>query len=112
MSYTLSMTTDNTNKKNTIAYKVKFNASEIVVNDNSQSMFKSKHHIKKNYFKIKKDNFFEIILIASDFSNCFEKAKNFYRSQYNKEASSIEVTQIKRATNTSTNLSNQQKLVA
>jgi hypothetical protein len=68
--------------------------------------------LKKNYFKVKKDNFFEIILIASDFSNCFEKAKNFYRSQYNKEASSIEVTQIKRATNTSTNLSNQQKLVA
>jgi hypothetical protein len=51
-------------------------------------------------------------MIASDFSNCFEKAKNFYRSQYNKEASSTEVTLIKRATNTSANLSNQQKLVA
>ena len=49
MPYTLSMTQNNTNKKNTIAYKVKFNANEIVVNDNSQSMFKSKHHIKKNY---------------------------------------------------------------
>ena len=94
------------------SYKVKFSANEIVINDNSQSMFKSKHHIKKNYFKIKKDNFFEITMIASDFLNCLEKAKNFYRSQYNKEASSIEVTQIKRATNTSTNLSNQQKLVA
>ena len=106
------MTQNNTNKKNTIAYKVKFNANEIVVNDNSQSMFKSKHHIKKNYFRKIKNNSSEIIMIASDFSNCFEKAKNFYRSQYNKEASSIEVTLIRRATNTSTNLSNQQKLVA
>jgi hypothetical protein len=94
------------------SYKVKFNANEIVVNDNAQSMFKSKHHIKKNYFKIKKDNFFEITMIASDFLNCLEKAKNFYRSQYNKEASSIEVTLIKRATNTSMNLSNKQQLVA
>ena len=94
------------------SYKVKFNANEIVVNDNSQSMFKSKHHIKKNYFRKIKDNSSEIIMIASDFSNCFEKAKNFYRSQYNKEASSIEVNLIKRATNTSANLSNQQKLVA
>jgi len=51
-------------------------------------------------------------MIASDFSNCFEKAKNFYRSQYNKEASSIEVTLIKVATNSSMNLSNKQKLVA
>lgn len=94
------------------SYKVKFNAHEIVVNDNSQSMFKSKHHIKRNYFKIKKNNFFEIIMIASDFINCLEKAKNFYRSHYNKEASSIEVNLIKRATNTSANLSDQQKLVA
>jgi len=94
------------------SYKVKFNANEIVVNDNSQSMFKSKHHIKKNYFKIKKDNFFEITMIASDFLNCLEKAKNFYRSQYNKEASSIEVTLIKVATYSSMNLSNKQKLVA
>ena len=94
------------------SYKVKFNANEIVVNDNSQSMFKSKHHIKRNYFKIKKNNFFEITMIASDFINCLEKAKNFYRSQYNKEASSIEVNLIKRATNTSANLSDQQNLVA
>ena len=94
------------------SYKVKFSANEIVINDNSQSMFKSKHHIKKNYFRNTKNNSSEIIMIASDFLNCLEKAKNFYRSQYNKEASSIEVTQIKRATNTSTNLSNQQKLVA
>ena len=57
------------------SYKVKFNANEIVVNDNSQSMFKSKHHIKKNYFRKIKDNSSEIIMIASDFSNCFEKAK-------------------------------------
>ena len=56
MPYTLSMTQNNTNKKNTIAYKVKFNANEIVVNDNSQSMFKSKHHIKKNYFRKIKSN--------------------------------------------------------
>jgi len=94
------------------SYKVKFNANEIVVKDNSQSMFKSKHHIKKNYFRKIKDNFSEIIMIASDFLNCFEKAKNFYRSQYNKEASSIEVTLIKVATNSSMNLSNKQKLVA
>ena len=51
-------------------------------------------------------------MIANDFINCLEKAKNFYRSQYNKEASSIEVNLIKRATNTSANLSDQQKLVA
>ena len=93
-------------------YKIKFNANEIVVNDNSQSMFKSKHHIKKNYFRNTKNNSSEIIMIASDFLNCLEKAKNFYRSQYNKEASSIEVNLIKRATNTSANLSDQQKLVA
>ncbi len=93
-------------------YKIKFNANEIVVKDNSQSMFKSKHHIKKSYFRKIKRNSSEIIMIASDFSNCFEKAKNFYRSQYNKVASSIEVTQIKRATNSSSNLLNKQKLVA
>ena len=94
------------------SYKVKFNANEIVINDNSQSMFKSKHHIKKNYFRKTKSNSSEIIIIASDFLNCLQKAKNFYRSQYNKEASSIEVTLIKVATNSSMNLSNKQKLVA
>ena len=93
-------------------YKIKFNANEIVVNDNSQSMFKSKHHIKKNYFRNTKNNSSEIIMIAADFLHCLEKAKNFYRSQYNKEASSIEVTLIKVATNSSMNLSNKQKLVA
>ena len=94
------------------SYKVKFNANEIVVHDNSQSMFKSKHHIKKNYLRKIKSNSSEITMIASDFLNCLEKAKNFYRSQYNKEASSIEVTLIKVATNSSMNLSNKQKLVA
>jgi len=94
------------------SYKVKFNANEIVVNDNSQSMFKSKHHIKKNYFRNTKNNSSEIIMIAPDFLHCLEKAKNFYRSQYNKEASSIEVTLIKVATNSSMDLSNKQKLVA
>lgn len=94
------------------SYKVKFNANEIVVNENSQSMFKSKHHIKKDYFRKIKSNSSEITMIASDFLNCLEKAKNFYRSQYNKEASSIEVTLIKRATNTSMNSLNKQKLVA
>lgn len=93
-------------------YKIKFNANEIVVNDNSQSMFKSKHHIKKNYFRKIKSNSSEITMIAADLSHCLEKAKNFYRSQYNKEASSIEVTLIKVATNSSMNLSNKQKLVA
>ena len=93
-------------------YKIKFNANEIIVNDKSQSMFKSKHHIKKNYFRKIKSNSSEITMIASDFLNCLEKAKNFYRSQYNKEASSIEVTLIKVATNSSMNLSNKQKLVA
>jgi hypothetical protein len=93
-------------------YKIKFNANEIIVNDNSQSMFQSKHHIKRNYFRKTKSNSSEIIMIASDFLHCLEKAKNFYRSHYKKEASSIEVTLIKKATNTSMNSLNKQKLVA
>jgi hypothetical protein len=95
-----------------IKYKIKFNANEIVVNDNSQSMFKSKHHLNKRCYKKTRENSFVTIIIATDILHCLKKAKNYYRSQFNKEASSIEVTQIKRATNTSTHLSNQQKLVA
>jgi len=95
-----------------IKYKIKFNANEIIVNDNSQSMFKSKYRLNKRYYKKTKENSFVAIIIATDILHCLEKAKNYYRSQFNKEASSIEVTQIKRATNSSSNLSNKQKLVA
>jgi hypothetical protein len=94
-------------------YKIKFNANEIVVNDNSQSMFKSKHHIKKSYFRKIKSNSSEIIMIASDFSNCFEKAKNFYKTHFNKEATCIEIRQTNPISNVLRKSSNKQyKLVA
>ena len=45
-------------------FKVKLNTQEIVVNDNSQSMFKSNIHLNKNYIKKSDKNSFVMIMFA------------------------------------------------
>jgi|TARA_B100000315_G_scaffold252317_1_gene288865 hypothetical protein len=87
-------------------FKVKLNTQEIVVNDNSQSMFKSNIHLNKNYIKKSDKNSFVMIMFAENFKDCLTKARQLY-----KDASSIEVKEIKQAT-TSINLSNINKKVA
>jgi len=87
-------------------FKVKLNTQEIVVNDNSQSMFKSIDYMNKNYITKFKKNAFVMIMFAEDFKDCLSKARQLY-----KDASSIEVKEIKQAT-TSINLSNINKKVA
>ena len=93
---------ENTMKK----YEVKFNSQEIVVKDNTQSMFKSKEHMSKNYINKTNKNSFVMNMIAKDFNDCLIKARQLF-----KDASSIEVKEIKQATS-SINLSNTNKQVA
>tara|TARA_Y100000031_G_scaffold152347_1_gene195328 strand:+ start:353 stop:1258 length:906 start_codon:yes stop_codon:yes gene_type:complete len=73
-------------------FKVKLNTQEIVVNDNSQSMFKSNIHLNKNYIKKSDKNSFVMIMFAENFKDCLTKARQLY-----KDASSIEVKEIKQA---------------
>ena len=87
-------------------YEVKFNSQEIVVNDNSQSMFKSIDYMNKNYITKSKKNAFVMNMIAKSFEDCLSKAR-----QVLKNASSIEVKEIKQATS-SIDLSNNNKKVA
>ena len=87
-------------------FQVKLNAQEIVVNDNSQSMFKSPKHLNKNYITKSDKNSFVMIMFAENFKDCLTKARQLY-----KDASSIEVKEIKQAT-TSIDLSNNNKKVA
>lgn len=87
-------------------YEVKFNSQEIIVKNNTQSMFKSKEHISKNYITKTNKNSFVMNMIAKDFNDCLIKARQLF-----KDASSIEVKEIKKATS-SMNLSNINKQVA
>ena len=50
-------------------FKVKLNTQEIVVNDNSQSMFKSIDYMNKNYITKSKKNAFVMIMFAEDFKD-------------------------------------------
>ena len=87
-------------------YEVKFNSQEIVVNDNSQSMFKSIDYMNKNYITKSKKNAFVMNMIAENLRDCLARARQLF-----KDASSIEVKEIKQATS-SINLLNNNKLVA
>jgi hypothetical protein len=87
------------------AYEVKFNTQEIVVKDNSQVMFK-RSYMNKNYITKTSKKSFMMSMIAKNFKDCLTKARQFY-----KDASSIEVKEIKQATS-SINLLNNNKLVA
>ena len=87
-------------------YEVKFNSQEIVVNDNSQSMFKSIDYMNKNYITKSKKNAFVMNMIAENLRDCLARARQLF-----KDASSIEVKEIKQAT-TSIDLSNNNKKVA
>jgi|TARA_B100001964_G_C14088489_1_gene533697 hypothetical protein len=80
-------------------YEVKFNSQEIVVKDNTQSMFLSSTHLNKNYITKTDKNSFVMNMIAENFKDCLTNA------------SSIEVKEIKQATS-SMNLSNTNKQVA
>jgi len=104
-------------------YLVKFNAQEIVVKDNAQSMFKtcfklqnkknliSRYFLNRNYINKTNKNIFVVSMLAQDFRDCLSKARTFYKDNFNKDAKSIEVTLMK-ATNTSMNSLNNNKLVA
>ena len=87
-------------------YEVKFNSQKIIVKDNTQSMFLSSIHINKNYITKTDKNSFVMNMIAENFKDCLAKARQLF-----KDASSIEVKEIKQATS-SMNLSNINKLVA
>ena len=87
-------------------YEVKFNSQKIIVKDNTQSMFKSYENMNKNYITKSNKNSFVMNMIAENFKDCLAKARQLF-----KDASSIEVKEIKQATS-SMNLSNINKLVA
>ena len=87
-------------------YEVKFNSQEIVVKDNTQSMMKSPYHMNKSYITKTNKNSFVMNMIAKDFNDCLINARQLF-----KDASSIEVKEIKQATS-SINLSNTNKQVA
>ena len=71
-------------------YEVKFNTQKIVVKDNTQSMMKSHYHMNKSYITKTDKNSFVLNMIAENFRDCLTKARQLY-----KEASSIEVKEIK-----------------
>jgi hypothetical protein len=96
-----------------LIYNIKFNKNEIIIKDNHQSIFKSKKNLNKKFFRNSNKKFFEITMIAYDHSHCLEKAKNFYRTNFDEEATCIEIKQISRRSNTLSKLSNKNyKLVA
>ena len=96
-----------------LKYNVKFNKNEIIVKDNHQSIFKSKNNLNKKYFKSSNKNICEITMIAYDHSHCLEKAKNFYKTHFNKEATCIEIRQTNQRSNVlSKSLNKEYKLVA
>tara|TARA_B110000977_G_scaffold193928_1_gene269657 strand:- start:160 stop:474 length:315 start_codon:yes stop_codon:yes gene_type:complete len=73
-------------------YEVKFNTHEIIVKDNTKSMFLSSTIMNKNHITKTDKNSFVINMIAENFRDCLTKARQLY-----KEASSIEVKEIKQA---------------
>ena len=87
-------------------YEVKFNTQEIVLKNNTQAMFKSREHMSKNYITKSDKNAFVMNMIAENLRDCLARARQLF-----KDASSIEVKEIKQATS-SINLLNNNKLVA
>jgi len=104
--------TKESNKMKT--FEVTYNKNEVVFNNNNkQAMFMSNYHMNKDYIQTTNANAFSITMIANDYLDCLEKAKNLFKEKYNKLANSVEVKKIQKATNASTELSsNQLKLVA
>ena len=72
-------------------YEVKFNTHEIIVKDTTKSMFLSSTNMNKNHITKTDKNSFVMNMIAENFRDCLTKARQLY-----KEASSIEVKEIKR----------------
>jgi len=117
MLYLIIMKTNNNLKKASNrmkTFKVTYNKNEVVFNDNNrQAMFKSDYHMNKDYIETTNANAFSITMIARDYLDCLEKAKNLFKEKYNKLANSIEVKTIQKATIASNEIkSNQLKLVA
>jgi hypothetical protein len=83
--------TKNERDKKMKKYEVKFNSHEIIVKDNTKSMFLSSTNMNKNHITKTDKNSFVMIMIAENFRDCLTKARQLY-----KEASSIEVKEIKR----------------
>lgn len=106
ITHSVDLSSSRKREDNMKYFKVKLNAQQIIVKDNSSSMFKSKTHLNKNYITKSDKNSFVMIMFAEDFNDCLAKARQLY-----KDASSIEVQEIKRAT-TSINLINNNKKVA
>ena len=98
--------TKNERDKKMKKYEVKFNTHEIIVKDTTKSMFLSSTNMNKNHITKTDKNSFVMNMIAENFRDCLTKARQLY-----KDASSIEVKEIKQAT-TSMNLSNTNKQVA
>ena len=73
-------------------YEVKFNTHEIIVKDTTKSMFLSSTNMNKNHITKTDKNSFVMNMIAENFRDCLTKARQLY-----KEASSIEVKEIKQA---------------
>ena len=73
-------------------YEVKFKTHEIIVKDTTKSMFLSSTNMNKNHITKTDKNSFVINMIAENFRDCLTKARQLY-----KEASSIEVKEIKQA---------------
>ena len=84
--------TKNERDKKMKKYEVKFNTHEIIVKDNTKSMFLSSTIMNKNHITKTDKNSFVINMIAENFRDCLRKARQLY-----KEASSIEVKEIKQA---------------
>ncbi len=84
--------TKNERDKKMKKYEVKFNTHEIIVKDTTKSMFLSSTNMNKNHITKTDKNSFVINMIAENFRDCLTKARQLY-----KEASSIEVKEIKQA---------------
>ena len=84
--------TKNERDKKMKKYEVKFNTHEIIVKDTTKSMFLSSTNMNKNHITKTDKNSFVMNMIAENFRDCLTKARQLY-----KEASSIEVKEIKQA---------------
>jgi len=84
--------TKNERDKKMKKYEVKFNKHEIIVKDTTKSMFLSSTNMNKNHITKTDKNSFVMNMIAENFRDCLTKARQLY-----KEASSIEVKEIKQA---------------
>ena len=84
--------TKNARDKKMKKYEDKFNTHEIIVKDTTKSMFLSSTNMNKNHITKTDKNSFVMNMIAENFRDCLTKARQLY-----KEASSIEVKEIKQA---------------